>query len=450
MANILLKRDDKLSIKVSHQMKLGSHRRVDVFFTFPKDMDINPQTLPEEHYFNVGIKGRRSYFSDGLHQPLLHTRFASLNKEDNHYRTNVNLFAYQFAIANEIDTKSVLNTEEADELYVKALVLAQHNADFLKKFRRSRPTREKPQGQFDNADNYVSWRYYQQLLKLIAKAPRGAEYKDSRRFLLEFANKELEYRWQQGYQSETMNDDPNRLANKMRLLRRLIEYDVLFRQSIRSLGKTLKKFVTGFVTAMIAIVVLTLIIKTRQDLGVSAVMIGVLAIIYGLREVFKEDLRNILWKWLRKGKPKWSSYLFGKNSNTPLVKQKIWLDYKKIEKLPVEVQNKLNNTLKSRNHADYILHYRIESLVAEKGFVAGYQALQETLYFNLRPFTRYLASGTGELFQEVNGKVSKVAIEKRYQINAIVKMSSKKDEQVIKRYKINLTRSQIINIELAS
>lgn len=80
MANIQLKQEDALSIKFSHQLGANDSCRLDLYFALPKEMGIGPESLDEEEYFHSAILGRRAYYSDGLHLPLVQSRFVSLNK----------------------------------------------------------------------------------------------------------------------------------------------------------------------------------------------------------------------------------------------------------------------------------------------------------------------------------------------------------------------------------
>jgi len=95
---------------------------------------------------------------------------------------------------------------------------------------------------------------------------------------LAICDEESLYRSKQNYNSAVTIKDSNRIANKMRLLRRLIEYG----SKTLTLGKHTRKIVTGVATAMLMIVVLVLVlvIKTQGAFShLSSLMILILSAI---------------------------------------------------------------------------------------------------------------------------------------------------------------------------
>jgi len=452
-----VKQQEKLSIKLTHRIKRGNARRIDMYISLPKEMGINKNTLPETEYFNAAIKGRRAYFTEGLHLPLLHTRFASrMKRSTEEYKTNLNLFAYQYIVALDTDTQETQNINDNDnqgDFYSAAIEVAEQSLAILKKHRSHIPSDPKLLSIFANVDNYLSWYTEQSILKMLAKKPRQSEFSETRLSLLAICDSENAYRKSKAYNTAATLSDPNRISNKMRLLRRLIEYGVIFKSETHELGKITRKVVTGVATALIMSVVLVLIIKTQGAFNrISALMIFILAVIYGVREVFKDDFKNMLWQWIRKGKPKWARTLKDATSKNEIATQKVWLDYIQAKKLPSQAVDLLaKRHTQNKQSAEY-LHYRIETKVNNDGFQAGYDSLEETILFSLRPFARYLERGTGKVYEqnapEANKeKIQSTSIERRYQINIVVALNQGLYMEEFDRYKITLNRSGIIEIE---
>lgn len=199
-------------------------------------------------------------------------------------------------------------------------------------------------------------------------------------------------------------------------------------------------------------VVLILIIKTQGAFSkISALMIFILAVIYGIREVFKDDFKNMLWRWIRKGKPKWSRTLKDSTSQNEIATQKVWLDYIKSKKLPPQAVELLAKRHTQNKQSAEFLHYRIETRVNKQGFQPGYDSLEETILFSLRPFARYLERGTGMVYEQNSPdanreKIQSTSIERRYQINIVVALNQGQYTEAFQRYKITLNRSGIIDI----
>ena len=448
MSKIKVKQEESLSIKFIHQMKVGDNRRLDLYFFLPKEMGIGPQSLNEEEYYHSAITGRRSYYSTGLHLPLVQSRFASQKKRTvEEFRLYLNLFAYQFSVAIETDSKELAQIEEPEQFFNSLQGQCDLVSQLLKKFRRNEPSDPKWKSYFENADNYLSWFCEQRLLKLLSRAPRSSEYSEVLDMAIALCRAESEHRKTKRYNSQQTKEDPNRISNKMLLLRRLIQQGVVLKEEMKTLGTGLKKMTTGFATAMVMLVVSALIIKAQGVFsGLTIALVLTLAVIYGFREIFKEDIRNALWRLIQKGRPKWSRILRDTNSQAPIAKQLVWLDFMKSIELPDKVAEILKRRHRQNKLDAEVLHYGIHTRVTQKEFLAGYTSIQEQVNFSLAPFARYLERGKAKIYKEQDGKISNDSVERRYQINLILAMKDGKDEVQYARYKITMNRSTIIDI----
>ena len=417
MSKISVKQEDPLSIKVIHQMQVGDTRHLDLYFFFPKEMGISTQSIDEEEYYHSGITGRRSYHSPGIHLPLVQSRFASQKKRTiEEFRLYLNLFAYQFAVAIETDSKELRQIEVASEFYQGLNELSEQVFQLLKRFRRNEPSDPKWKSYFENADNYLSWFCEQQMLKLLAHSPRDNEFSGNSDALVQFCRKEREYRDQRRYNSSQTIKDPNRIANKMLLLRRLIQQGVVLKEEKKQLGVGLKKMTTGVATALVMLVVSSLIITAQGVFsGLTTTLVLSLAVIYGFREIFKEDIRNALWKTIRRGRPLWNRNLFDTTSKSLVAKQLVWLDFIRKNDVPTPVTDILKQRNRQNKVDAEILHYAVYTKVTQKGFLAGYSTIQEQINFSLAPFARYLARGKDKIYSESEGKISNTSVERRYQ-----------------------------------
>jgi hypothetical protein len=224
----------------------------------------------------------------------------------------------------------------------------------------------------------------------------------------------------------------------------------------QELGNITRKIATGVATALIMSVVLVLIIKTQGALsGLTSLMIFVLAVIYGVREVFKDDFKQMLWHWIRKGRPKWSRTLSDAVSRNEIAWQKVWLDYIKESKLPAQTQELLAMRHTQNKQSAEFLHYRLETRVSKSGFQAGYDTLEETIVFSLLPLSRYLERGSDKVYEQNDPasnkeKIQSTSIERRYQVNIIVAINQGGYDEQFERYKITIDRSGIIELRKAS
>ena len=71
LKKVKLSQDENLSFKLSYQLLPQEIQRLDLYFSLPEEMGINPSTLREEDYFYSSIKSHSAYYSDQIHLPLL-------------------------------------------------------------------------------------------------------------------------------------------------------------------------------------------------------------------------------------------------------------------------------------------------------------------------------------------------------------------------------------------
>lgn len=448
MNNAKFVQDENLSIKLSYQLLPSDYQRLDLYFSLPVEMGINSKTLSEEQYFHSSIKSYSSYYSDQLHLPLVRSRFISQQKgEQSDYRINLNLFSYQIRIALNTDINQTIKLKENDVFFPQAIVLAEQIIVLLKKLRRYTPPDKKLKPFFENADNYLSWHVEQSFLKLLANGPKSSDFAAERNFLFALCKSESEYREANQYNSQTTLSDPNRITNKMRLLERLVEYGVVFQKEVKSLNTNLQRLVRGSVTAIIMTFVMVLVLNARANFTeVTIALVAMLGIIYGLREIFKDDITRIIWRKIQQGLPKWKNIFTNSVDKSRIANQTIWLEYIKNKDLPKQVDELFQTRRHQNKQAAQLLHFRSDTKIYAKNFLPGYDEIQQRIFFSLTPFIRFLKKGEGRLYSLDGSKITKQAVERRYQINVVL-MQTGKDSQQVQRFKITLNRSTIVNIE---
>ncbi|NRA70070.1 MAG: hypothetical protein HRU24_03540 [Gammaproteobacteria bacterium] len=449
MNNISLEQDENLSIIISHQMLPQDYQRLDLYFSLPVEMGISSTTLNEESYFHSSIKSRCAYYSAQLHLPLVQSRFISQQKgQQDDYRVNLNLYSFQIRIALDVDIKATLKIKEADQFFTQTIEISEQIGGLLKKLRRYTPKDKKLSPFFENADNYLSWHVEQSFLMLLTKGPKSSEYSDQRELIIEFCRRENDYRDQKQYNSQVTLNDPNRITNKMRLLQRLIEYGVVFQKETRHLNTNLKRMVRGTVTAIIMAFVMTLVLNARSSFTeITMVLIAILGVIYGLREIFKDEITGLIWRRIQRGLPKWQNVFMNNATKNRIASQTLWLEYINHKRLPNYVSSLFNKRRQQNRQAAQLLHFRSDTKVIAKKFLPGYGEIKQQMLFNLTPFVRFLKKGEGRLYSLDNNKISQQAVERRYQINLVLVQSNKKGPQQLQRFKVTLNRSGIINIE---
>ncbi|TMO61376.1 hypothetical protein [Pseudoalteromonas aurantia] len=449
MSRAKLSQDENLSFKINYQLLPKETNQLDLYFSIPTDMGINADTLNEVDFFNANIKSHSAYYSEQLHLPLVQSRFISQNKrEKTGYRLNLNLFCYQLRIALDADVKATLQLKEPDEFFPAAALLVEQTERLLKNLRRYTPPDNKLKPYFQNADNYLSWHTEQTFLKLLSGGPKSSEFNDERATLIGFCQQESQYRTEQTYNSQVTLDDPNRITNKMKLLERLIEYGVVFNKQTTDLTLNLKRLVKGLVTGVIMAFVMFIVLNARSNFQeVTVALIVLLGVIYGLRETFKEDLTQWAWRRIQRKRPKWRNKFKNSVNDDIVCTQTIWLEHIRKKDVPPDVNKLLKQRRQQNKQAAHLMHFCSKNQVHVSEFLPGYEEVQQRITFNMASFVRYLKKGAGKLYALEGQKISKKSVERRYQINLVLRFSTDHSTQ-IERYKLTMNRSEIVAIEL--
>jgi hypothetical protein len=194
--------------------------------------------------------------------------------------------------------------------------------------------------------------------------------------------------------------------------------------------------------------VMVLVLNARTNFTeVTIALVAMLGVIYGLREIFKEDITRLIWRSIQKGLPKWKNIYSNSVNKTRVASQTIWLEYIANKDLPKQVDKLFQTRRQQNKQAAQLLHFRSDTKVFAKSLLPGYEEIQQRIYFNLTPFIRFLKKGEGRLYSLDASKVTKQAVERRYQINVVLMHTDKQQQQKTQRFKITLNRSNIINIE---
>ncbi|MCW8333761.1 hypothetical protein J4N42_07055 [Vibrio sp. SCSIO 43135] len=440
-------KQDAITLKISHAMAATKKSDLDIYLFVPGELGLTPEVMSESAFYYSSIHQKRAYFSDKTLLPLVHSRLAKRGRlSTTQYRVSLSLFAYQYVIAldkavAELNKheKDVITTEEVDEVIELAL-------DILKRLRRAIPFEESLKRYYANIDNYLSWYTGQKFLSLIAHMPREGDYKTLKERLLAIVEKETAHRKLNNYNSKKVRDDVTRMSNKMRLLRRLIEHPIVLNEKVTSLGKNMKRAVKGIATGLVMVFVTITAIMARDYWGeITASFIIAMSFLYALREIFKDDLRDVLWRVIRKGKPKWRRRYIDPTTNKAVGQKLEWLDYTSLSKLPDRITQIRKKRVVQRE--EQVLHYRSETEMTTSRFMSGYEETRETLQVNMRALTRLMDKRSNKIYQHNNGQVTKESVEKRHLLNMIVKEDNHKGEVNFYRWKIILNRSKIVAIE---
>ncbi|MCA2018666.1 hypothetical protein LDJ79_21300 [Vibrio tritonius] len=443
---ITVDKHDAVTLKMATQVSESKELDLDVYLFVPGELGLGPDILSEVEFYLSSIHQKRAYYSNQMHLPLVHSRLAQRGGlSSTQYRVSLSLYAYQYVVALDKAVNNIKTTDEAD-LSDEVDTVIELSIDILKRLRRTIPYDESLKRYYANIDNYLSWYTEQKFLSIVSGLPRDRDYATIKERLITLAEKEQAHRALNHYNSDKADNDITRLSNKMRLLRRLIEHPIVLNEKIISLGKNVQRMVKGGATGFIMIFVTILAVTARDYLGeITASFIIAMSILYAIREIFKDEMREWLWRWVRKGKPRWRRHYFDPSTNKQVGQKYEWLDYTKLAELPDTIQAIRKKRIVQRE--EQILHYRSKVTMSTSRFLSGYEQTKETMLFDLRAITRLMDKGSNKIYVLNKGQVSRERVEKRHLINLIVKENDHNSAPRFYRWKVVLNRSKIVDIE---
>ncbi|MFC0336395.1 hypothetical protein SAMN05421848_1023 [Kushneria avicenniae] len=444
---VSVERREGFNIKISRVLREATEHGLDLYLFVPGEIDLHRNVVPESSFYHNAIHLKRTYYSNQRHLPLAHSRLARRDRSTpERYRLSLSLYAYQYVIALE----RLIAPLEGDQQRVSVEALEEVielARSVPRRMRRNRPGEDNQLKYFINIDNYMSWITEQRLLKLVScLVEEEGPKQQARDSLLEICRFENRYRQEHQYNSSRAAQSPSRISNKMRLLRRLIEYPVTLKQKTRELGAWEERGVKALATGVVMLVISVMMLEARNLVGdLTLRFVLILALLYAMREVFKEDLRNTLWRWLRRGRAKWMRQYFDVHSNETVGQQREWLDYVRFKRLDNDIRAARGGSVTQRE--EVILQYRSRSKMLPTRFLSGYEETREIMMLDLSVIANLLEDSHHHVYQLEDDEISREVVERRYQLNLIARSIRGSRQTTLQRWKINMSRSGIVDIE---
>lgn len=475
MVNVTIK--DNHHLRLSRVLAEGRSHHLDVVLFLPAELGLTTKLMSEQAFYHRVFQTKRTYYSERHRLPLVMSRLAGARLDVDQFRLGLSLYAHQYVLALEEAGRSLL--EQARQLRKRARRLlrkpeeeqtgqAQEELDearaelaaqlkdtvmlsrgILRRMRRQRHEERSLRDHFVNIDNYLSWQTEQQLLAIASKLPDDGELGAEREALLSLCREENAYREERRYNPPTVIDDPARISNRMRLLRLLIEQPVTLKQNQQALGGIEQRVVKAAATGFVMVLVTLGLIRARELLGdVTAMFVLALAVLYALREVFKDDLRSTMWRWLRRGRPRWRRTYQDPSSKTPVGRQLEWFDYRSFDALDAELRRMRGGGIEWRGET--VLHYRSRSRMSPTRFLSGYDKTRENLTLDLSPVIQLMVSSNQRVFGlDGKGRIAQEVVERNHMVQLVVRDRESDGPSVIQRWKLVVSSTGIKSLQLA-
>jgi len=136
----------------------------------------------------------------------------------------------------------------------------------------------------------------------------------------------------------------------MSLYDRLLEYPISLRPKVAELGSGTRKLVKAATTMFIMSILTYMLFNVRNaSETLSITLLLVIALMYGVRDMVREDMINVITRRLRRGKPRWRIRLRMPYTRQQVARQLVWVDYRNLQELPQVVASAVGRSGTSRD-----------------------------------------------------------------------------------------------------
>ncbi|MGR5448732.1 hypothetical protein ACP3V3_02865 [Vibrio sp. PNB22_3_1] len=436
--------------KISLEQTLYDARNgADVYIITPTNKPLENAIGEESDFFLNHLNFRLTYSISQFLLPLLKTRYHLLQEKKN-YQSNLSLFAYNFikSISREVNLIS-------EELSKKELMDCASNIhDFvsltnevLSKFRCSKPQKPANTSYYEKTDNYLSWRVEQAYLKLAHVLLDIKDATDIKTKLIRHSKLEREYRNENNLNSSGTANNTTRLFNKMRLFRRTLEQPIVVHEDLITLGGKRSQYtLKAGITAVVMFGLLTILNELQTNFEhLGSMLLLVICVLYGAREVLREELLMRLWRWYYRNRPKWMYSLRDNYTKRNVGFRKIYLDY-----LPVRLQKNLPKQvmrLLRPNQQEQVIHLRVRSYFNKGNFNPAFQQSEEQIVIDLEPILKLIPSRNATVYEATSDTIKQESIERRVTIHLVIAYRpTKRGDVKYQQIKINANSKQIISV----
>lgn len=439
-----LKRKGDYRVQLTRTLKKPGRYRIELYLFTPHESNFSAWTMTEQQF----------YF-----RALLH-RFGLLglpaqeraSKEDStfsllspHYEITYGSWLFRYTASMDRLRLQLQSTGvAAAEPIARALRLSE---TYALRLRRTVPEQTSQQRYFRQMDIYFSWYAEQFLLECMTLEGYAELEADLRESIEEFLLEEYRIRKEREYLAD-FRGKPTRVWNRMSLYHRLLEYPVLLRSKRTELGEGTRKLVKAGTTTLIMVLFTYILFNARTGSQLSITLLLGIAMIYGIRDLLRDDLITIVTRWLRKGRPRWKNRLLMPYTHQLMAQQAVWLDYCKVSDLPKDI---LENTGKWATEERHIVCYRTQLNLTRDALEQN--EIQERLNLDCEPLCELIEPTRNRVFasadaQDPFASIEAHPIEKQHDYNLLLIFNEPgKRHTLAQRWRLRLGVNGIVECE---
>lgn len=439
-----LRRKGDFRLQLTRTLKKPGRYNIELYLFTPHESDFSAWTMTEQKFYRSSLLHRFGLL--GLPAQERATKedssFALLSP---HYEITYGSWLFRYKASMDRLRQQLQSTGVATaEPIARALRLSE---TYAQRLRRAVPEPSAQQRYFRQMDIYFSWYAEQFLLECMTLEGYLDLDAELRETVEEFLLEEYRIRKDREYLAD-FHGKPTRIWNRMSLYHRLLEYPVLLRSKLSELGSGTRKVVKAATTTLIMGLFTYVLFNARSGSQLSITLLLGIAMIYGLRDLLRDDLISIVTRWLRKGRPRWKNRLLMPYTNQLMAQQMVWLDYYKLADLPRDVLEHSGKWVSEERHiVCYRTHLHLDKAALEQNEIQERVNLDCEALCELIEPTRnrlFARAGDDESFSEIEGH----AIEKQHDYNLLLVLTEPgKTHSSAQRWRLRLGTHGIVECE---
>ncbi|MGD1524052.1 hypothetical protein [Vibrio owensii] len=440
-----VKNNDK-RLDIEQFVSSQSTRITKIEIELPKNIDLDKIASNKEFSEEYISSAYRFHKSESSNIALLGLKRLEKSglEQGSRFKVAINLFAHQYIKNLKQVLFEVLAADKTDKAST-ALKELDVLSDVLQSFRAMEFTGDDKVVLKKNTDSVLSHELEQFLLELHTKIGDADELSPIKERLLIMCKEELQYRKASKITEYSTLDDVegdgeglSKKINKVELRKKLVALPSKISMKPIPEGKTAKRLAISVSTFFIMLAFSYVVTRARiSGLDTTKVFIFVLAFLYILRDVFREEFRNYIYRCLTNRSPRKRFSLHALGNGGKIGSQQLWFDAQSYKK----------NKHSSWN--DYERISRREKLTTNKIDVFGYKSIKTTTTIDMSPIMTAIKDSKKIVYAlGVDGPVE-TEVRKQYLITLNVTehviSKSKVTEKTI-AYKILIDNERILKV----
>lgn len=385
-------------LQLTRTVKKPGRHVLELYLFTPPETQLSARTIPEPQFFFGSIAHRFGLMGTQTKDRASKsdTSYALLSP---HFEIAHGSWLFRYKASMGRLRQQLQTAETIAEPIGRALRLTQ---SFAQRMRQTQPEQDRQKRYFRQMDIYFSWFAEQFFLKCMTQDGFDELDPELKQSITDFLQNEEAIRKERDYE-RAFQGSPTTVWNRMSLYSRVLEYPVSPQSKIVELGSGTRRLVKAGSTMVVMSGLTYLLFNARnasQTLSIS-LLLGI-ALVYAIRDLLRDDMINIITRWLLHGKPRWKISLLMPYTRKLLAQQLIWLDYRKLSDLPRKVRDHASKS--ASNDDALVVCYR--SLLTPDRAALEQDEFQERLTLDCEALCEMIKVSRYQLFtynQDIQG-----------------------------------------------